>query len=968
MPIRLLLFAVSGFFAATGIVLAADRPTGPLSPAGELQTFRLADPRLSIELVAAEPDLVSPVAVCWNENLQMFVAEMIDYPAGPTAGRVRMLEDRDGDGHYENSTIFAAGLPFPTSVFPWGGGLLVAAAPDIIFFRDRDGDGKADERRVILTGFAEGNQQLRVNGLSMGLDNWIYGANGRSDGLIRRPQDPPEKAVLLRHRDFRFRPATGEVEAVAGFSQFGLPRDDWGNRFPSWNTVPFRHVVIEERVLSRNPYLAESTSVAEILDPQDGNRVFSISPPQVTFNREPVTVFNASCGSTIYRGDRLGDTYAGNAFVCESLTNLVHRRALVPAGPTFSARRVEQNREFLASTDPAFRPVNLATGPDGAFYVIDFYREMVEHPQFVPQDVRSSVNFRKWNDRGRIWRIRPSQPDADRKKSPPTRLGPASTAELITLLGHPNGWSRDTAQRLLVERPSSPATVALLETAAQAHAPLARLHALWTLEGLHTLTDATVARALDDEHPGVREAAARLAIGRSVLVSKLTALADDPAMRVRFAVAIALGEIPGEPATLALAKIAVRDFNDEWMRLAVLSGLRETAWPFLKYLLLAQQEWLSNPPPSAALLLTQTASILGGRHRPDEVEALAASLIPNSQREPDHGRLALLEGLTGGLLRAGQSPRSLLTPPSAEYPTLARSTSALLDKARTSIESSTELPQARARALKLLAQFRPDSVASLIPGLLDPAQPALVQSAAAQAVANVASPSLVSAILDRWPSLAVATRRELLATLLSSPALATPLIDALATGTVAPSELDAAARTALDRLPDPMQRQRAATILAKAAPLPRTQVIQAFQSALSLPADTRRGAELFTKNCQTCHERQGKGHRVGPDLSSVASRPASALFDDILDPNHNLSPDYVNFLLVTKQGKVLSGLLVEETATSLKLKRADAAEETILRSEVDELRASGRSLMPEGLEQVLGVQGLADILAFLREP
>ena len=214
----------------------------------------------------------------------------------------------------------------------------------------------------------------------------------------------------------------------------------------------------------------------------------------------------------------------------------------------------------------------------------------------------------------------------------------------------------------------------------------------------------------------------------------------------------------------------------------------------------------------------------------------------------------------------------------------------------------------------------------------------------------------------------MATRRELLVAVLGSAALAVPVIDALQSGTVAPAELDTAARLALDRLPDAAQRERAATILAKAAPPPRGEVIQAFQSSLTLPANARRGAELFAKNCQTCHERQGKGHRVGPDLSSVASRPASALLHDILDPNRNLSPDYVNFLVVTKQGKVLSGLLVEETATSLKLKHADAAEETILRSEVDELRSSGRSLMPEGLEQVLGAQGLADLLAFLREP
>ena len=186
-----------------------------------------------------------------------------------------------------------------------------------------------------------------------------------------------------------------------------------------------------------------------ILDLTDGGRVFPISPVQTTFNRESTAYFNASCGPTIFRGDALGDAYRGNAFFCESLTNLVQRRVLEQQGPTFLARRVEPDREFLASTDPFFRPVNLTTGPDGALYVIDFYREMVEHPQFVPEELRKSVDFRRWNNRGRLWRIS-RQGD---KARPAPRLGKASTAELTALLEHPNGWQRDTAQRLMRAAP-----------------------------------------------------------------------------------------------------------------------------------------------------------------------------------------------------------------------------------------------------------------------------------------------------------------------------------------------------------------------------------------------------------------------------------------------------------------------------------------------------------------------------------
>jgi putative membrane-bound dehydrogenase-like protein len=845
--------------------------------------------------------------------------------------------------------------------------VLVTAAPDIWFFRDTDGDGIADERRVVLTGFGEGNQQLRVNGLTWGRDNWVYGANGRSDGEIRRPGDPPAKAVSIRRRDIRFRPETGEVEAVAGFSQFGLPRDDAGDRFPSWNTIPVRHVVIEERALSRNPYLAESSTVASILDTSDGGRIYSISPTQTRFNRESAAFFNATCGPTIYRGGALGESYEGNAFVCEPLTNLVHRRVLVPSGPTYVARRVEQGREFLASTDPSFRPVDLVTGPDGGLYVVDFYRELVEHPQFVPEDVRKSVEFRRWHDRGRIWRVAAGD-GAGRSTQGRPHLGTASARELIALLADPNGWWRDTAQRLLVERQDREAIPLLAAAAREALEPRGRLHALWTLDGLGALDDASLGLALRDSNSRVREGAARLAVNRPGLANALIERAEDLDLRVRFQVAIALGSVHDEQAASALARIAARDAGDEWMRLAVLSSLRESAWPFLKTLLEGNPRWLATPTAEQARLLTQTAAILGARQRPEELRALSSLLTPPPDRGGEPGRIALLAGLAEGLGRAGKPLRGLLASPPSEWREAVRGIGLLLDRAKQVAGSAEGTPEGRAQALQVLARSRPDAAAALISELLASSQPLPVQLAAARALGDVASPDLATQVLDRWGELAIGTRREVLAALLSSAPLAARLLDALEQGAVNPAELDATARDALGRIPGTELHDRAAKILAKSAPPDRSEVLRAYQEALALRGDARRGAELFTKNCQTCHQRQGKGNRVGPDLSGVAGRPASALLSDILDPNHEVSPDFVSFLLVTKAGQVLSGLLVEETAASLKLRRAEGAEETVLLSEVQEFRSSGRSLMPEGLEQSLGMQGVADVLAFLKQP
>src|SRR6266481_7756736 len=267
------LLAVALFLLA----IFEGRSQSPLTPAEERNTFRLADTNLTIELVASEPAVRAPVAVAWDADGRMFVAEMTDYPSGPVSGRIRFLEDRDGDGRYERSTVFATNLAFPNGVMPWKNGVLVTAAPDIWFLADTNGDGVADVRERVLTGFAEGNQQLRVNGLLWGLDNWIYGANGRSDGEARWADGTT--AGSIRRHDFRFRPDAKQFEPVAGNSQFGMGHDDWGNRFPVFNNTPIRHVVMEDRYLAGQPLVAGTDVVPSISPAQDGNRVFALTPP-----------------------------------------------------------------------------------------------------------------------------------------------------------------------------------------------------------------------------------------------------------------------------------------------------------------------------------------------------------------------------------------------------------------------------------------------------------------------------------------------------------------------------------------------------------------------------------------------------------------------------------------------------------------------------------------------------------------
>lgn len=384
---------------------AADDAPGPLEPAAALAAFEIV-PGHTIELLAAEPLVFDPVALCHDTLGRIHVAEMGDYPTGAGGGRIVTLHDDDGDGRADRRVLFAEGLPFPSGVLPWREGLLVTAAPDILWLRDTDDDGRADTREVVLTGFVAGNQQLRVNGLTLGPDGMVWAANGRNGGEISSPRRPDAAPVSIAGHDLRFDPDSGAVEAVAGFSQFGLAFDASGERFSNWNTAPIRHVVFPLDVARRHPLFAPPTDMEVLEDPHLQNRVFPLSGAPTTFNREPTDAFNASCGLSIDRVGALDPP--GCAYVCEPLLNLVHRRELVPDGVTFVARRPEgeEAREFLASRDPWFRPVFTSIAPDGSLVVCDFYRRWVEHPDFVSAELRGGVEWDEGKDRGRIWRVR----------------------------------------------------------------------------------------------------------------------------------------------------------------------------------------------------------------------------------------------------------------------------------------------------------------------------------------------------------------------------------------------------------------------------------------------------------------------------------------------------------------------------------------------------------------------------------
>ncbi|MBT4868416.1 MAG: hypothetical protein HON53_25180, partial [Planctomycetaceae bacterium] len=491
---------------------------GPKTPKASLNSIRTR-PGFKVELVAAEPLVKDPVAFEWGADGKLWVVEMADYPLGidgkgKPGGRVRFLEDTTGDGKYDKSTLFLDGIRFPNGILPWKKGVLVTAAPDIFYAEDTNGDGKADKREVLFTGFAEGNQQHRANGLVLGLDNWVYVANGDSGGVIRSlkasrgvnpPGDSPggltprlaNQQINIGSMDLRIKPDTGEIDLQAGRTQFGRNRDDWGNWFGSNNSNPLWHYVLADHYVRRNKHFAAPDGRVHVSVAPGPSPCFPVSrtlPRFNDFNR--ANRFTSACSAIVYRDELFGSQFVGNSFVSEPVHNLVHREVMQPQGYTFTSQRAadESQSEFLASSDNWFRPTMIKTGPDGALWIADMYRHVIEHPKWIPADWQKRLDLRAGDDRGRIYRVVP----VGAKPQAVPRLDHFSTAELVAALHSVNGWQRDTAQRLLIERKDRaavPLLVAAVKEKRQGEgekgrggdlrvAALGRLHALCALDGL----------------------------------------------------------------------------------------------------------------------------------------------------------------------------------------------------------------------------------------------------------------------------------------------------------------------------------------------------------------------------------------------------------------------------------------------------------------------------------------------------
>ena len=986
------LFLCGLLFATTGCQNRETLATSNLSPEEALPSLEVA-PGFQVELVASEPLIVDPVAMEISPYGDMFVVEMRGNPFDETGtGRVKLLRDTDGDGTMDHSSIFADSLRMPSGVTSWKKGILVTDPPNVVYFEDSDGDGAADIKKILLTGFDASDLESNVNTPIYGLDNWIYLGNGpgnRKGDICFSDGGGPCLANNARGHIVRFRPDTKELEVLSSQTQYGHNFDDWGHHFLVNNSNHIYQEVIAATYLDRNQELLLSDATQSLADHGEAGEVYPITVNPEHQLLTDVGVFTSACSVTPYTGALLPSVFDSVSFVAEPVSNLVHADVLKNTGATFTASRLYQEKEFLASTDAWFRPVSIYIGPDGALYVVDYYRQIIEGPEWMAEEVVKSGDLYNGSDKGRIYRISPKgTKKADwSEKSTFTDLTP----ELwVQKLADPNLWWRRHAQRLLVERNDAATVPSLLSMTQNKASAVGRLHALWTLQGMGRLTSEAIAMALHDTAEGVRENAVKLAelhlASTPGLSHELLSLNDDPSAKVRYQLLCTLGSVETPAATTVREAILLRDVRDPWVQAAALS-----ARSLKKDVLL--DKLLSHFVPQDSALVRRLGAMIAANEKSERVYQVMKRATSLTGQKALAWQRHVLAGIGDGL-KNRKSPisdlnalqqlaiKNCLDSPDAgiRRATLhivlqvglpkGTETAVALGKAERIASDPKKGEGERSGAITFMALSNPEPYASLLKKSILPGEPLPVQLSALRTLSKIPDVTVSKYVLEQWPVLTPEVREAALNTFIVEP-FNVPrlelLLDALEKGQIEETSLGWPRTVTLMRdIPEPL-KTRARSLLANQESEPQV-VFTQYESALDLKADEVHGKDVFRQNCSQCHQIGGaNGIAFGPDLSTVRNWMPRNLLMNILDPSVSIANGYDLWAFALKNGETKQGIISSETASAITLRYPGGQEEVIPRSDVNTLKALNVSAMPRGLEKQMTQQDMADLLAFLKK-
>ena len=954
----------------------------------------------NIELFAAEPLIQDPVDMEVDEDGRLFVVEMPGYPLDlGRSGRIKQLIDSDNNGIPDQTILFADSLLLPTGIMRWKKGFIVTDTPDVLYLEDTDGDGKADKREVLLTGFALSNPQNNLNNPNYGLDNWIYLANegyfttidykdlfGDEGSPVHYPrvEGSPKLPQNAGDRNVRFKPDVHALEMCAASTQFGQAFDPWGHQFQTSNFHPLWHEVIAARYLQRNPDLL-AAEAAQYLPDEPINEVFPTSQSPEHQLLTDVGVITSGCGINWYTGGAFPKTFNDVLFLCEPVHNLLQANKIMPQGATFSSHRLKEGEEFLSSSDTWFRPSNTYIGPDGALYVIDYHRKIIEHPEWMSDEVNESGQLYEGTDKGRIYRIT-STGAAQADWLDEIKLSTQSPMEWVPYLNDKNSWWRTTAQRLLVYENAGGKEVeaAIKQVAASAQGQAGRIHALWTLEGLQKTDVELLKQAAQDPIAGIRENAIQLMELHleeyPSLADVLLQLENDPDPRVRFQLLCTLGFIETPAAQAARERLLVKDLESEWTHLAALSATPGQEMALFQW---ASSNLRDKMDEGGSLFIKNLSALIGRKDIAGEVNPFMSTLTSL----PSTIKAAALKGLALGLPSDSKSialsnRERLLTWSLEEDKDIRSASLALLRKAGlpSSQPALTEVRQVaqtiagnsaadealRADAISLLDIMGAADFQDFFKEQIDPQTPPVMQKAAIRGLAAATGVGNAKFLLDKWDQLTPPVRATVVSSFRSYPDRMHLLLSAVEEGKIAAQGIGPKQVFEILKNDDKSVRRRA-TLLFQRTNGEREVVLAEYQDVLNTPGDFARGKIVYEAECASCHQLGGEsGYPLGPDLASIRNRTTASILHDILIPNAAIAEGYDVWTVKTKASEEYSGIIAGESPSSITLRYLEVEDQVISRGDIAELNSAPTSLMTTGLEQNIDQQEMADLLAFLK--
>jgi putative membrane-bound dehydrogenase-like protein len=962
----------------------------------------------AISLVACEPQVIDPVAFRFDDRGDLWVVEMRDYPNrsdGDWQGRIRVLRDEDFDGVYETSRTFAEQLAHPTGVQWIRDGVLATVGGTLVRIIDTDGDGVSDRRDLVLSGFAEENTQLRVNDPEFGIDGDLYLANGLRSSRVSAALDRASgnESTDIANGDIRVDLRGGTVTRVSGPSQFGIAWDRYGNRYGCSNRNPCDEVLMEITDVERSPFAGLAPMISSVVPSGDASLVRPLVEAWTTSHLH-AGQFTSACGVLISDSHHLPGASLGHALTCEPTGSLVHRVAIGRVQGRSQIEEPDRGKEWLASRDPWFRPVYLEEGPDGAIYVADMHRAVIEHPDWVPDELKQRPDERWGNRAGRIYRV---TNEGKKSLDPIFRdlrhrpMRDRTNEELVAWLSHPNGWMRGMAARILDERNDPQIDQQLDRLLEDCRADRPSIHPNGLLRAVHIMrrrgiwTSEKLQRLLSADSTGsrIRDPSLRGALwdtGRSLSDSWSPALIElaetairtghrDEMLSATWAASATFGNGNALPESLLQACVErstdLADDRHVWtavgaacrdrlLEFALAWGIR-TEERIAALQLCAETDWETWSRTLRLAVDPDREEWRSARERWWEkwLQHMGhpASTSEADRRVRDEPYARYMLAMAQGILESKDRDWLLQKPDFWKW-----------IASECSREDRTSAVRGACIALLAWAPESDTNALSTLRAMIEPMgapksnDGQRLMMVAFRAWAKRSDPQFSEWVSEHYQSVGPELRQAMWNAMRSSPERIAQIVlsidqDQLPSSLFDISQLQAMKGSAPAEVQNAVDR-----IIEQRLDRDRQKVIDRYAAVLTDSHDRVRGKMIFGKFCAPCHRVDGVGESIGPEISDTRTQSPMQLLIAILDPHRAVEPRYSQTIVRLDDGSVHDGLVVEESSLHLVLRNQQVKSLTLAKESIDTIHATGKSLMPEGMEVQIDEASMNDLIGYLK--